>query len=241
MSVVRIASRLAIVLALRGRTLAGDAVADSEITPFDKKAAEAVSPFVSVYTDDQARNARGIDPTRPVDRLTITIEIGVNAKASTEDGEEVDAIPMTDAGMELTLDTIERQILTVLGDDENPWSSIWKRLFRGDPEIHSARGAGTDGIRFAGRQIKITVEPLKEPPSGGAATGVWADLLTAADAAAGRERTARMLRILIEAPAPLDDWSTLRRNMLMSADEGSALLLQPITGDLPEFGAATPK
>lgn len=240
MSVVRLANRLVVVLALRGRTLAADAVADSEITPFDEKVAEAVHPFISVYTDDQARNARNIDPARPADRLTITIEIGVNAKAQTDTGEEIAGMPMTDAGMEMILDAIERQILTVLADDENPWSAIWKRLFRGDPEIRSTRGAGDDGIRFAGRQIKITVEPLKEPPSGAPATGVWAELLAAVDGVAGREVTAKMLRTLIEGPAASNDWLALRRDMLMSAAEGAALLLEPASGDLPAFGEAAP-
>lgn len=241
MSVVRLATRLVVVLALRGRTLAGPAVADSEITPFDEKAAEAVSPFVSVYTDDQARNARDIDPARPADRLTITIEIGLNAQVKDETGEEIAGLPMTDAGMELILDAIERQILMVLADDENPWSAIWKRLFRGDPEIKSTRGASAaDGVRFAGRQLKINVEPLKEPPSGAPATGVWVDLLAAVDAVEGREQTARMLRELIEAPPPSDDWFALRRDLMMSAAEGTALLLEPTAGDLPAFGEATP-
>ena len=241
MSVVRIASRLVVVMALRGRTLAGSTVADSENTPFDQKAAEAVCPFISVYTDNQARNARDIDPARPVDRLTLTFEIGVNAKVQSDTGEEVAGLPMTDAGMELILDAIERQILTVLADDENPWSAIWKRLWRGDPEIKSTRGASaSEGVRFAGRQIEFTVEPLKEPPSGSPATGVWADLLTMADGVAGRETTARLLHDLIEAPAPSDDWFALRRNLLMSAAEGAALLLNPTSGDLPEFGEATP-
>lgn len=240
MSVVRLASRLVIVMALRGRTLAGPTVADSEITPFDKKAVESVSPFVSVYSDDQVRNARGIDPARPVDRLTVTIEIGVSAKAQTDTGDEVEGLPVTDAGMELTLDAIERQILTILADDTNPWSGIWMRLYRGDPEIKSTRGAGDDGVRFAGRQIKITVEPLKEPPSGVAATGVWAELLALVDSAPGRERTARTLHELIEAPAPADDWFALRRDLMMSAVEGSALLLDPPSGDLTTLREATP-
>ncbi|MBS1164152.1 MAG: hypothetical protein H6R00_177 [Proteobacteria bacterium] len=241
MSVVRIASRLVIVLALRGHTLAGGTVADSENTPFDKKAAEAVCPFISVYTDNQARNARDIDPARPVDRLTITIEIGVSAKVQDDKGEDIDGLPMTDAGMELILDAIERQILIVLADDENPWSAIWKRLWRGDPQLKSTRGASAaDGVRFAGRQLEIIVEPLKEPPSGAPATGVWADLLSMVDVVPGRETTARMLRQLIEAPAPTDDWYALRRNMLMSAAEGSALLLDPMPGVLPEFGEVSP-
>mgnify|MGYP000872163165 CR=1 FL=1 len=179
MSLVRLAHRFATVRALRGTTLAGTRVIDSSILAVDAVAKDETRPFVVVYTDDLARNQRGLDPARPVDQLTIVIEIG---GTSTMVNDAVWEIPPTDAGLELTIDLIERQIAVALADEANPWAELWRRLHTDDPRWKSLRGATTDGIRLAGRQITIDVAPIAEPAFGRSPSGVWAEFLALLEA-----------------------------------------------------------
>lgn len=236
MSLQRLAHRLATVAALRGRTLAGAAVRDSAIPPIDVMAGEERRPFIAVYTDDSSRSLRGLVPNTSGGTLAIVIEIGVTAQME-NDAEWV--IPTTDAGMEIRLDAIERQIEIILQlnlsgegyrsapvDESNVWAAMWRRLHHGDPEVKSIRGASAEkGVRFAGRQYTIEVKPYAEPPFGPAATGLWADFLAllAADPEFGPLEP--MIRALIEADAPPFDWETTMRALYLTQAEADALLV----------------
>lgn len=228
MSLQRLAHRLATVAALRGRTLAGAAVRDSAIPPIDAMAGDERRPFVSVYTDDGGRALRGLVPDTSGGTLAIVIEIGVTAQMENDD-EWV--IPTTDAGMEITLDLIERQIMIALADEANAWAAMWRRLHSGDPEIKSVRGASAEkGVRFAGRQITLEVKPYAEPPYGPAATKLWSDFLAllADDPEFGSLEPT--IRALIEADAAPLDWQATMRKLYLTQAEADALLVSPAEG-----------
>lgn len=228
MSLQRLAHRLATVAALRGRTLAGEAVRDSAIPPIDTMAGDELRPFVSVYTDDGGGVMRGLVPDPSAKTLAIVIEIGVTAQMTND---EEWGIPTTDAGMEITLDVIERQIMIALADEGSPWAEMWRRLHSGDPQIKSVRGASAEkGLRFAGRQITIEVQPFAEPPFGPAATKLWADFLdlVAADEILGPLEPT--IRAMIEADAPPLDWQATMRALALTVAEADALLVAKVTG-----------
>lgn len=238
MSLVRLAHRLATVRALRGATLAGPRVIDSSILTVDVAALDEPKPFVVVYSDDLLRNQRGLDPARPIDNLSIVLEIG---GTSTMVNDESWAIPPTDAGLELTIDVIERQIAVAFSDEANPWAEIWRRLHHGDPRWKSLRGSTTDGIRLAGRQITIDVTPIAEPAFGRAPAGVWADflgLLAADPTMVGLDDAVAAVFVGGVAAA---DRSTILRRFALHAAEAEALLLggdwdTPISGVVPVEG-----
>lgn len=222
MSLVRLAHRFATVRALRGATLVGGRVIDSSILSVDVAAKDEPRPFVVVYTDDLLRNQRGLDPARPVDSLSIVLEIG---GTSTMVNDETWGIPPTDAGLELTIDLVERQIATVLADEANPWAEIWRRLHSGDPRWKSIRGSTDEGIRLAGRQITIDVVPIAEPAFGREPTGVWADFLAllATDPTAA-EIVDDIRAVFVGSTVSTDTEAMLRRFALHAA-EAEALLL----------------
>ena len=87
MSVVRIASRLVVVMALRGRTLAGSAVADSENTPFDQKA--AIEAAIATR-DALNRGGLRVDATNPdVTKTKIKFDRQIVAIAKAEGAHSV--------------------------------------------------------------------------------------------------------------------------------------------------------
>ncbi len=170
--------RLATVLSLKGRTLAGDRVSDSAIAPIDQRAKDQRKPALVVYSDDFAADqVEGRDLLTGSRSLQISIEIVVADQV--EQGEEIAVtIPETDEGLELTLNLIERQILRALQFDAEPWSEIWRGLVARVRKVESLRGAGLkDGVRFAARQLVLTVEPLAEPSFGEEARGTWRKFL----------------------------------------------------------------
>lgn len=242
MSLQRLAHRIATVAALRGRTLAGDAVGDSSIPPIDVTAGEGRQPFVAVYTDRAARSLRGLASGSPGGSLVIVIEIGVAARIG--DGDDWE-IPPTDAGFEFTLDVIERQIMIALADEKSAWAEMWRRLHGGDPEIESLRGRladdgaddgedgdldGDAGVRLAGRRIVIEVSPLAEPPCGPPAPLLWRDFLDLLAADDDQAPLEPAIRALIEASPVPDDWLAAMRGLLLTRPEADALGVAPPDG-----------
>src|SRR5262245_41770436 len=106
MSLNRAALRIAAVIALRGRTDAGEAVFDSRNDALEDVALGESVPVISVYTEeDKTENRR-----RSID---LVIEFAVNTRISLGDGAVI-AAPQTDEALELTLDVLEAQIADAL-------------------------------------------------------------------------------------------------------------------------------
>lgn len=200
MSLSRLALRIVTVAALRGRTWAGDAVRDSAIPPLDVAARDERRPFLSVYTDDGQTAPRNGDLLSGLSSFALVIESAVTAQM--EPGGDW-AIPATDAGMEVSLDLLDRQIRRVLMDPDDPWSRLWRAVVVDVENVRSMRGASNDqGLRFAGRQIEIQVRALADPPPGRIASGVWADLLSSLESEPDYVPLAAALRAEIEGAVP---------------------------------------
>lgn len=129
----RLALRLATVRALRGHTLVGTHVYDSEIAPIDEIAAERPRPFIVVYTDDASfrHGDRDLFATVGDNRVEsgfqkLVIEIGVTQRMQILDDEgdrRDDAVqPQTDPALEFNIDLIERQVLAALMNPVTAWA-----------------------------------------------------------------------------------------------------------------------
>lgn len=121
MSLNRIAARIAAVQALRGKTLVGDNVLDSDIGALDVQADQSLrtdqeKPFISVYCDASVNKdgggLRGLVANGQTDFL---FEAGIAATMTvtdpdTDESHVVPGIPATDAAFEFHLDMVLRQI-----------------------------------------------------------------------------------------------------------------------------------
>lgn len=184
----RIALRMAAVEALKGSTLVGGNVLDSEIGALDVTAdgelrTDQEKPFISVYVEgaklEGAADIRALHKSGPTDLI---IEIGITAAMTATDPEtgasEVIGlqIPATDPAFEFFLDCAGRQVVNALTDPRNAWSEIWRGLLSGIVKIERRRTANaSSGARVAAHQIAITGDLLPDPVYGEpvAPTSIW--------------------------------------------------------------------
>lgn len=251
MSVARLAVRLAAVNAIRGRTWAGDRVKDSQIAPMHEAAPDEALPFVAVYTDDAELEGAAHDTASNAGKLALVFEIGVTTKMKPRrDGQPGEwAIPTTDAGMEMTIDGIARQIALALDDPGNAWAALFKTLCPSIIARRAQRGASAqDGMRFAARQMTYEVETLREPVAGRAPSGVWARFLTLAAADPLLADSVPVLETLITGGAT--NWPEIRRviaNYGYTTEEAAALHVAgppsagPVITSIAVSGAAVPQ
>ena len=236
MSLNRLALRLLTVAALRGRTLAGEAVRDSMVIPLDGPIAlELPQPFLAVYTDDGLSQPRGRDLSTPGGTINLLIEFGVTAKMrfklETGEDDEVLTPPPTDDRMELTLDVMERQIKIALADPLNEFAELWRILVSDVKSLTTKRGAFADrGGRYAGRMLEIEIVPLADPPFGAEPAGIWIAILGAFEADPRLARHVSLIRSLIVGDEPLPAWQILQAQLGLSAAEAGDMLITPVTG-----------
>ncbi|MCF6199265.1 MAG: hypothetical protein L3J67_07695 [Hyphomicrobiaceae bacterium] len=243
----RLALRLCTVRALRGKTFAGQNVLDSEHGAIDELATEQPKPFIIVYTDDASysvlrRDLFGTGGSDRVDSGTqkLVIEIGITQRMvidKDEDGTPIaEAVSLrTNSSMELTLDLIERQVKMALMDtrDEAQWAEMWRRFAIEIKDQDSQRGASArDGLRFAGRQISLSVE-LPKDPLPGAIGLLWQSFLGLAESDADLAQVVPALRKELSDPG-LNDYQAIRGSYGLTKDEAKALQIEPDIGHLSD-------
>lgn len=249
----RIAWRIATVEALKGVTLVGANVLDSEIGALDIAADGSVrtikdEPFSAVYTDEAV--LEGSFEPRDLHKsghTKLTIETGIAvAMLSRDDAgqqEIMEGVCATDRALELYLDCVGRQIVTALTDPNNAWAEIWRGLVPTIRKIERKRTSdGASGARIAAHQLVVTGELLPDPPYGQSVSdsSVWAKLLKK------MEQTEHpffgQLLGLIGQPAGILAHEHQRRRFGLTLDEARALCdiaVQPAEATEPAIAVVT--
>lgn len=243
MSLSVLAARIAVVEALKGRTLAGDNVLDSEIAALDADSDGNLrvgqeKRFVAVYTQGGKISGNSNEP-RPFfegGTCEILFEAGVTAAMGARDPDTgvafvFEGIPVTDAAFEFYLNVLGRQIFDCLNDPDNAWADIWRALCPTVMSIEGARAAGMEQTRLAGHQIKLTCEVIDQPIAGHALDpeGGFSRFMLALEAHADAERRAMAveLRALI-AGGLVDGWTQTADRMGLSPREADSLGITPL-------------
>lgn len=248
MSIMREALRLTAVRALRGRTWAD--VRDSEQGAIEDLAVNAARPVISVYTDDGTTDAAGDVGLFAGASQSLLIEIAMTARMQVAASDDTEVVqPETDAGLELSVGMIERQVRAALSDSTNPWGNLFPR-FGEIMDFKSVRGTlMREGVRFAGRQLQITVALIGDPPPGatippGSTLGTFLALLETAPEP-GAAQTAQAFRDAVTGNAA--DWFGWQRDVAEFAygtDTARALGILPpagITDAEPIIGGPAPE
>lgn len=234
MSIARLALRVATRKALMGRTWAEDRVYDSAITEIDQTVLDTRRPLIIVTTDDEERQIDGRDMLGAASDLDLILEIAVASFVRATDAAGVEmVIPDTDEALEVTVDLMCRQAITALQTSAGPWPNLWRRMVPTVKTVTQRRGADArNGIRFAARQISISLmalaDPIKPPTEGDA----FDEFLALAEADTELVPVARLIRgQLAGAPA---SWREAVAYLGLSDQEGEALGLAPLVpGEAP--------
>jgi hypothetical protein len=179
MSIVRIALRKACVEALRGKTLAGDAVLDSEIgaisvDEYGRTVVSGNKPFVAIYTDQATATVQHVRDLNENGDTVLILQMGVaDTMVVTEPDPEnpgavrnvvVPSVPDASGGFEVVLDILSRQILSTLSHGSGEFAEIWRGLVASVRKIERRCLASAEtGQRFAAHQIAISCSLLPDP------------------------------------------------------------------------------
>lgn len=239
----RIALRVAVQEALRGATLAGDNVLDSQFTALDLGADGALRidqdrPFISVYTDGGRVGAGngflslfGDDPN-----VELVIEAGISAAMLELDRETGVTniigvgLPDTDANMELTLDLMMRQVADALVAPDNLWADLARELMGNVSSIERSRiGQKQNGTRVAAQEVRISAGLLADPVKGATLAGsTYAKFLAAL--AASSDARLRKIQITFETAlaGSASDWQLVQRELGLTDAQSAALGDRPL-------------
>ncbi|MEM5541758.1 hypothetical protein WNY61_03315 [Sulfitobacter sp. AS92] len=233
MSLCRFALRHTAVEALRGQTLVGDNVKNSDFRALDIAADGALrdnsdKPFILIYTDDATVGGMGHPTLWENGIVELVIESGIAAAMGSFDEETGETtftgygVPATDTGMEAALDIIDRQVaMTLHGDGE--WALLFAHLHDGITKIERKRATLSDsGTRLAARQIRMWVDAKADPAWGAElAPAHYAKRFEAA--VAGTDVEANVAALLGPADAPMS-YEQVRARYGLSGDVASALV-----------------
>lgn len=181
----RIALRMATIAALKGKTLVGDNVLDSEITALDSDTdgnltTDQQKPFITVYTNNSSdvdTAQRLLHRSGPTD---LVIEIAVAAtmvyRNEANEKEVAAGIPATDDAFEFYLDVVGREVVNALSDPDSAWAEIWRWLSGSIVSIERKRTSDATGARIAAHQLVLKLDLFPDPVFGEpvAETSVWA-------------------------------------------------------------------
>lgn len=229
MSLVAFALRQITILALTGKTLAGERVLDSEITALELRDKEQRAPSILVYTDDVSATPEGRDFLTSTPSLRLVLLAVVAEKAEVEGGQEQLHIPPTSAGLELMLDLIGRRMTVALSGDDDVWAQLWRQLVTKVSKVERPRGDNDkESVRFAAHQWALTCETLAEPPMGQDPSGFWADFLAALESS-GDEELIALAPVLAAAMigGPLVDWRIAQASLGLSREGVQGIGIAP--------------
>lgn len=250
MNLVALATRMCAVQALRGSTLAQQRVYDSAISPLDLTKDQEAQPLITVAVDDGEITPDGRNLLTGSQQLSLIIEVACASRVSItlppeevpegeEPEQEIVTVPHTDAGLEVILDLMGRQVDRALLAG-GPWSDLFRWFVVAIPKVTHRRGAGSEkGVRFAAHQIILTCQTLAEPAFAHVPPdGPWARLLELMRADPAMRGIANLLEAEIATPN-LNVWQQAITDLGMRESNIHGIGLGP-AGDLPINEAPAP-
>lgn len=245
MSLIRLGMRVAVVQALKGRTLVGNNVLDSEIGALETDAdgmlrSDQTKPFLTVYTDKtDRRDGEGWPREFAGNGMTdLVFEVGIAATMLDRDpetgvSEVIAGIPATDRAFEFHLDIVCRQIADALSDLDNPWAEIFRGLSTRIHRIERARASSTEQTgRLAAAQLRLTLELIEDPARGVPIDPVapFGRLLALMEESGANDLEAYAATIRSLLAGDHEPWRVAQERLGLSATEVAALGIGPIDG-----------
>lgn len=251
MALVRQLIQICMIEAIRGRTLAGDHVIDSNIAAIGKLDFKGDKPVLAISieeTDQDGKYDNGFFGRTSEMKLYVQAAVATKATISIEDedgGEgdqktvEVVEIGSTDAAREATLNILDRQWRQALVDPDNEWGDRFRQLAPLVGRIRDTRITDPEGGRkYAARVTEIPVTTVPEPEYGHPLPEDIAAILDAVAAVPDYADLARIWTALIESEALDDDDKKQQARAWLSTNAYAALGFGPIVDGAGTFDEA---
>ncbi|MBC7311704.1 MAG: hypothetical protein H5U11_04335 [Rhizobium sp.] len=245
MGVVRQLIQVAVTEALKGRTIAGQAVHDSLIKALPQIMKGEVHPVVAVSIEDcTSQDGDGLFRTDASMTLMLQLAIAKSVTVPVIEGEDALEIGDTDAALEASLNLLDRQWRIALSDPLNAWAELFRQLVPHVGKVSDIRLTDPEtGRKHAARIVEITIAPIAEPYPGQADTDVVRAGLAQMAAIADYADLAAILTASLDAGATLFDWQIVQGRLLSLAampaligvgtpDDGEEVLLTETTLDI---------
>lgn len=212
MGVVRALCRLLVIQAIKGQTIAADAVFDSKIEPLEElmKGADQ-HPVVIVRIDFAEQPTSGEGWLTRTGTLSLGLDLIVATKVAMSNGSSEVVIAETDDGLEMSLDILDRQVRLAMSDPTNTWAELFRKLCPTIGSIKDARGIDPEsGRKHALRAIEAEIEPIFEPSLGQETPGPITDALNALEAIEDYAGVVGLLRVSLSEGDALFDWQKVQ-------------------------------
>jgi len=238
MSIVRQLIQLSIVEALRGRTIAGNAVFDSRMDTLPDLLDDQYQPviIVSVEASDRRNMSQGMASLLGGSAvLTVLIQTAVATGRAIKgpDGTVIRAaIGETDAAFESALNLLDHEWRKILHHFDNEWAEVFRDLVNGIQDIKDTRGADPDTKRkHAARFVQLDLSVLPEPEPGDDLPEVIARGLDLMSADEEYAPLAEEWRTLLGEGSDWPDWRKLQSTLFASRQHMAVIGQGPLIVD----------
>lgn len=244
MSLVAAMLRMTAVRALRGNTAAGVAILDSSIEALSDIMTDAQQPAILVRIDqvEEPGKNEGLFARSAI--VTLSFDLLVASKVTYEkpngNGPVTEiVIESTDAGLEFSLDMLDRQLRRALSDPTNAFAEAFRKLVASFGPVKSSRGIDPEtGRKHAIRMIEIDVEPICDPAPGEEIGEAIDAVLTLLATVADYVPAVEIMRAELAKGASLTSWQKLQSAMMTAANVPGLLGVAPPDAVSPEGEAA---
>ncbi|MDQ0510883.1 hypothetical protein [Ancylobacter amanitiformis] len=230
MSLVAIATRIAMVNALEGKTSAGF-VLDAPKEPIDSLGEK---PVIAVYTGaiKFTPGGRGLygEFGRPT-TMEMVLQLYLPAGNVVVEGL---GLNVSDAGAGFGMDLLWRQVTDALSDPTSAWAEIYRLLVQSYSSFSSqpVLVENERGQRYPCREIHLGCDVIQEPTMGMPLNANWQKIDAALRTQPETIPVADVIKAVIERPADLPTWRAIQAREGMSDAEIRAVAIGPADDDL---------
>lgn len=222
MSLVNAMLRMLAVQALRGNTIAADGVTDSSIEALSSIMSDRQAPVILVRIDEAKYTGQNEGFFVTSGSVTFALDLIVASSVTYQmtDGQTVNQIEIapTDAGLEFSLDMLDRQWRRVLSDPTNAFAECLRGLIAAYGPVKAARGVDPEGGRkHAIRMVEIEIEPVCDPAPGAALPTVIDTALTKLATVTDYQAAVTIMRAELGKGADLTSWQKVQSTLMTTA------------------------